>query len=64
MDETSVMKTIPAQNEVFFMGPDLTEWILVKGKDGSRGYMRIVDGRITTLNKKADRVFSDLYYYG
>ena len=64
MDETSATKVIPAQNEVFFMGTDLTEWILVKGKDGSRGYMRIVDGRITTLNKKADRVFSDLYYYG
>ena len=63
MDETSVMKTIPAQNEVFFMGTDLTEWILVKGKDGSSGYMRIVDGKITALNKKADGVFSDLYYY-
>lgn len=45
------------------MGTDLTEWILVKGKDGSSGYMRIVDGKITALNKKADGVFSDLYYY-
>ena len=64
MDETSATKVIPAQDEVFFMGTDMKEWILVKGKDGTSGYMHVAEGMVTALNKKADQVFSDLYYYG
>lgn len=63
MDETSAVTMIPAQKEVFFLGSDMYEWILVKGKDGSMGYMRVKDGEILALGKPADEVFSDLYYF-
>lgn len=62
MDETSATTVIPPQ-EVFFLGSDMYEWILVKGKDGSWGYMQVKDGRVVELNEPADRIFSDLYYF-
>lgn len=63
MDEESATMTIPAQTKVFFMGTDMWEWILVRGKDGKEGYIRIVDGKVAGLDKEADKVFSDLYYF-
>lgn len=63
MDATSGTTIIPAQEEVFFLGSDQYEWILVRGKDGSRGYMRVAEGEIVELNKPAAQVFSDLYYF-
>lgn len=54
---------IPAQEEVYFLGSDLYQWILVKGKDGSMGYMLVGDGNIVELDKPADQVFSDLYFF-
>lgn len=63
MDETSETTVIPPQEKVFFIGTDRYEWILVKGKDGSKGYMQVKDGKIVGLNKSADQVFSDLYYF-
>lgn len=62
MDETSSTKTIKAQNQVFFTETDGKEWIKVKGKDGTTGYIHILDGKITSLNISADEVFSDLYF--
>lgn len=63
MDETSKTTIIPAQTEVFFLGSDMYEWILVRGKDGSQGYMRVEDGMVVESNKAADQVFSDLFFY-
>lgn len=63
-DAESELITIPAQAQVFFLGADNWEWILVKGKDGSMGYMQVKDGVIVELNKPASEVFSDLYFYG
>lgn len=63
MDETSETTIIPVQSEVFFLGSDMYEWILVKGKDGSKGYMQVADGMVVELDKAADQVFSDLYYF-
>lgn len=63
MDETSETTIIPAQSEVFFLGSDMYEWILVKGKDGSKGYMQVADGMVVELDKAADQVFSGLYYF-
>lgn len=62
-DETSATAVIPAQEEVFFLGTDMERWILVKGKDGSQGYMIVEDGKIAELNKPADDVFSGLYFF-
>lgn len=63
-DAESVLITIPAQEQVYFLGTDNWEWIQVKGKDGSIGYMQVKDGIIVELNKPAAEVFSDLHFYG
>lgn len=62
LEETSAVTVIPAQEEVFFLGTDRKEWILVKGKDGSRGYMLVSDGNIVGLDKPAAEVFSGLQF--
>ncbi|MCM1303475.1 MAG: YARHG domain-containing protein [Lachnospiraceae bacterium] len=62
-EETSTMTMIPAQDEVFFLGTDGERWILVKGKDGSQGYMAVEDGIIVSLNKPAEEVFSGLHFF-
>lgn len=62
-EETAATAVIPAQEEVFFLGTDTERWILVKGKDGSQGYMLVEDGNIVGLNKPAEEVFSDLRFF-
>ncbi len=61
-EETSATAVIPAQEEVFFLGTDMERWILVKGKDGSQGYMLVENGNIAELNKPAEEVFSGLQF--
>lgn len=61
-DDTSATTVIPAQDQVFFLGTDAERWILVKGKDGSQGYMTVDGGIIGGLNKPADQVFSGLQF--
>lgn len=62
MDETGMKTVIPAQKKVFFMevctedGKD--GWVLVKGKDGTKGYIHIVDGKIEGISKELAEVFS------
>lgn len=63
-EETSAMTVIPAQETVYFLGTDGEQWILVKGKDGSQGYMLVEDGKIVTLDKPAEEVFSNLQFSG
>lgn len=62
-DETSAAAVIPAQREVFFLSTDREGWILVKGKDGSQGYMLVEDGNVVELNKPAAEVFSGLRFF-
>ncbi len=62
-EETASGTIIPAQEQVFFLSSDMHQWILVKGKDGSKGYMRIEDGMVADLGKPAEEVFSDLYFF-
>lgn len=64
MDETSVMTVIPAREEVFFLGTDIRNWVLVKGKDGNQGYMLVEDENIVELSKPAEEVFSGLQFSG
>lgn len=63
-EETSATAVIPAQEEVFFLGTDMERWILVKGKDGSMGYMLVENGNIVVLDKPAEEVFSGLQFSG
>ena len=39
------MKTMKAQ-DIFFIETDGMEWLKIKGKDGSEGYLYIIDGMI------------------
>ena len=41
----------------------MEEWILVRGKDGSKGYLHVKDGNIVDLGVPADQVISDLNYF-
>ena len=63
MDLDSESLVIPAQKEVYFTVTDGSEWIRVKGKDGSVGFMQVKDGNVVELGKAASDVFSDLYYF-
>lgn len=63
-EETSAVTVIPAQEEVFFLGTDMERWILVKGKDGSQGYMHVENGNIAELHKPAGEIFSGLMFSG
>lgn len=63
MNEDSVTSIIKAQQEVFFVSTDAKEWIEVKGKDGTRGYMHIKDQQVVPLGRKATEVFSDIYFF-
>ena len=64
MDLSSPKKLIPAQDEVFFLSTDGKEWVQVKGKDGSKGYMHVIDYKIDDLDKEASEVFSNLAVFG
>lgn len=72
-DEKGLKTIIPAQEKVFFMEVYMeTEkegWVLVKGKDGSKGYIHVVDGKITGTDnyrqsKELGEVFSDIHFAG
>lgn len=63
-DVKSPSKTLKAQKEVFFIRTDCKEWILVRGKDGTEGYIHIKDGKITNIGLPAEDVFSELYFFG
>lgn len=64
MQEGADTVVIPAQKQVFFLATDGQEWILVKGKDGTQGYVHVDDKTITNIGKDASEVFSDLNFAG
>jgi hypothetical protein len=63
MDEDSPTRLLKAQEEVFFLASDLKEWILVEGKDGTRGYVHVADYTITNNNLPEEEVFSSVGYF-
>ncbi len=63
MDPDSKSLVIPAQKEVYFTVTDGSEWIQIKGKDGSVGFMQVKDGKVAELGKDASEVFSNLAYF-
>lgn len=63
MDEASPTITIPGGQQVFFLKSDLKEWILVRGKDGRKGYIHVQDGKVLNVDAPAEEVFSDLYFF-
>lgn len=55
--------TISAGQEVFFLYSDMAEWIFVRAKDGTEGYIQVRDGEILNVKKPAEDVFSNLNYF-
>lgn len=62
-DPSSETIILPANTEICFLSTDLEEWILVKDKNGDKGYMQVAGGEIVDLGKPADKVISNLDFY-
>lgn len=54
---------IPAGQNIYFLRSDMTQWIYVRAKDGTEGYIQVKDDKILNVNAPAEAVFSDLYYF-
>lgn len=52
-----------AQKEVYFLKSDLQEWIYVRAKDGTEGYIQVKDEEILNAGKSAQDVFTELNYF-
>ena len=63
-DENASRTVLPAQENVSFIATDGKEWILLRGKDGTEGYLRIVDGKIAENGQEMENVFSDMFFSG
>lgn len=61
-NEASPVITIKAGQPVYFLESDLKEWILVRAKDGTSGYVHVKDEKVLNVGTPAEEVFSDLYY--
>ncbi|MBQ5673477.1 MAG: hypothetical protein IIV45_00060, partial [Lachnospiraceae bacterium] len=57
---TKIMKA----QDIFFMETDGVEWIKIKGKDGSEGYLYIIDGKIEGTQIVPQDVIDGLYFAG
>lgn len=62
MNVDSVTSIIKAQQEVFFVSTDAKEWIGVKGKDGTKGFMHIKNQKVIPLGREATDVFSNIFF--
>ncbi len=63
MNPNSNTIMMPAQENVYFLKSDLEEWIFVRGKDGTEGYIQIEDGNILNVDMPAEKVFTELNYF-
>lgn len=64
MDAKSPMLTIQAKEKVYFVATDCQEWILVRSESGIQGYIQIKDGKILNVDLPAEKVFTELYFFG
>nr|MBQ8252457.1 hypothetical protein [Lachnospiraceae bacterium] len=58
--ETIVMKA----QSIFFVETDGLEWIKIKGKDGTEGYLYIIDGKIDGVEEAPQDIISGLFFAG
>ena len=59
----SATKIMKAQ-DIFFMETDGLAWIKIKGKDGSEGYLYIIDGKIEGTQIVPQDVIDGLFFAG
>ncbi len=62
-DPESDVITMKAQ-PIFFLETDGLEWIKIKGKDGSEGYLYITDGMIDGVEENPQDIISGLFFAG
>lgn len=62
-DSSADTVLLTKQDEVYFLQSDLEAWILVRGKDGTEGYIFIEDGNVKNVGRPAEEVFSDLAFF-
>ncbi len=58
--DTYTMKAQP----IFFLETDGLEWIKIKGKDGTEGYLYITDGMIDGVEENPQDIISGLFFAG
>lgn len=62
-DVTADKVTLKAQ-QVFFLETDGKEWIKLKGKDGTQGYIHITDGMMDGVGEAPQDIITGLYFAG
>lgn len=62
-DTTSPTITLKPQ-EIYFLETDGKEWIKVRGKDGTTGYMHITDYKIDGVEKEPSEIITELFFAG
>lgn len=62
-DVASPKKVLKAQM-IFFLETDGVEWIKIKGKDGSEGYLHITDGKIDGVDKDPQELIQGIFFAG
>lgn len=55
--------TLKAQ-KIFFIETDGKEWIKIKGKDGTTGYLHITDGMIDGVDENPQDIITEIYFAG
>lgn len=63
MDSSADTVLLTRQDEVYFLQSDMEAWILVRGKDGTEGYIFVEDGNVKNVGRPAEEVFSDLAFF-
>lgn len=63
MDQTSDQVTVSSGQDVFFISSDAKEWIYVRAKDGTKGYIHVDGENISNAGRLGSEVFSELNYF-
>ena len=63
MDQTSDQVTVSSGQDVFFISSDAKEWINVRAKDGTKGYIHVDGENISNAGRLGSEVFSELNYF-
>ena len=63
MDQNSEQVTVSSGQDVFFISSDAKEWIYVRAKDGTEGYIHVDGENVSNVGRPGTEVFSELNYF-
>lgn len=63
MDQNSDQVTVSSGQDVFFISSDAKEWIYVRAKDGTEGYIHVDGENVSNAGRPGTEVFSELNYF-